>query len=1282
MAGKLETDDGTFLYIMYIEKIRMTTEAFPQLEGVCRWYVDSAHACSEQVELTGTESTRVSYCVFLVISFRNLADRSKAVTMTLSMPGGQHICVSFLDVKDFGQNETFKIQQVELKNQEGTFAIADIHTAAQSRWTRGKAIVPQDEAYFVDPADDEQSRYLHEHISKEVGMGPAKPKASEPAPSPTAQASNNNNAPENSARSEASNDASKGGFSPEQLMAELGLDPGENPAAEEKASSTSSTPGRKGGGYKRKGAQEDSPIDDEKEKAMRLEEEKEEARKKEEEALAQKRKTEEEEAERKRRELEEEAEKERRKKEQEEKELERKRKEEEDKERERRRKEEEKEQERKRKEAEEEREREKEREKEREQERDRERQKEKDRREEEERQERERKRQREEEDRKKREREEKEEQERERQRKKREQEEKASRDAEEKEHEEAESKRWKQEEDRERRRKQQEEEEDEEEERSRRRRRRQQEEEEEEEEKRERERERRKREREEAQRREEEEEREREKEYRRIRELEEEEEEEERERERRRRKKQREEEEQERERERARREQEEERERNMRRREEEYERRRGMEKRRWEYEEDDSWRDDKENQRRSRNGNVRRNREHDERSRNHGKKSDKQWSRESSSEASEKEVLFDGPPWPELPSSRQGVTPLPQQTRTSPPPFRLEQAAPDSASSLAARLEQLRTLSRYQRALGARDDDLFEEDISAISSPPPAWRRSAKTMEATTQTATASNFADAAVGDSVRLSDADVWGQQADDALDEPNLPAVRTPLFQERLLKLMRLHKELGGRQPVNGAHSGENAVASRAKKPAAEVVVGTILDVLRKAADSCHEKQDHLRRYCEAHNLNPNAVCPVRTEPRAEPQATGLIQETGTGYLEPQLEALRRLREKYESLLQRKSSTSGLTSGPVGLNSGGSGPVSTNHEGDHSLFKGNDSSGSKQSYTGPNEQSVPALGGGRGIESVSRGAHRPPVDHSPSLSSTSGPDLNVKPRATGQLNVMSSTPFRGPMDPGGEGPQPRIPRLGGASNRSSSSPRVPSITPVLSARDANPAHGLRNHQQPQQATPRVTPRPSQDPHPVPQIGVHRQGVNASALHTPIAFENPAPRYPHAEPAYSDSVRRSPPYPSSSHMHASGGTRHLPPNLNGSRRSEINEINSDSPIREALNAYGSHGAGVPDNHTSSRVAPSKEASEDKYLKILQNLQAKGGGILTTPLIDGSRRGMGKSDLATTMGARRSPKKDDSDADDGASHNSDSSSDYPSTRSWLRRLEQGSPARRNKGRRT
>ena len=66
------------------------------------------------------------------------------------------------------RSETFERKVIDLKNRDGVVATCDIQSARQQRWVRGeKPEVPRS-AFFEDFTTDPQSKFLHDHITKEV----------------------------------------------------------------------------------------------------------------------------------------------------------------------------------------------------------------------------------------------------------------------------------------------------------------------------------------------------------------------------------------------------------------------------------------------------------------------------------------------------------------------------------------------------------------------------------------------------------------------------------------------------------------------------------------------------------------------------------------------------------------------------------------------------------------------------------------------------------------------------------------------------------------------------------------------------------------------------------------------------------------------------------------------------------------------------------------------------------------------------------------------------------
>jgi len=157
-------DGKTWLYTIYVEKVRVLGEVPVGTRVVCRWYIDSASDCSEPFTLVAAQSVRISYCSFLVVSFADASMRARKCTLTLSL-GSDHICAAFLDLSSFSPGEAFQHEAVELRNRDGVFALADIHTASQKRWTRGAPVEPRKEAFFAKAISDAQAEWLDGQIT-------------------------------------------------------------------------------------------------------------------------------------------------------------------------------------------------------------------------------------------------------------------------------------------------------------------------------------------------------------------------------------------------------------------------------------------------------------------------------------------------------------------------------------------------------------------------------------------------------------------------------------------------------------------------------------------------------------------------------------------------------------------------------------------------------------------------------------------------------------------------------------------------------------------------------------------------------------------------------------------------------------------------------------------------------------------------------------------------------------------------------------------------------------
>ena len=158
--------EKTFLYIAYVQSVSLKDYS-RDLTVRLRWYIDEAHDCSKVFTLN--PSARVDYCVFVVVPEVN---DDTSITLSLSYdsyPGkSEHIAVNFLKLSSLCQSETFERKVIDLKNRDGVVATCDVQSARQQRWVRGKKPEVPRSAFFEDFTTDPQSKFLHDHITKEV----------------------------------------------------------------------------------------------------------------------------------------------------------------------------------------------------------------------------------------------------------------------------------------------------------------------------------------------------------------------------------------------------------------------------------------------------------------------------------------------------------------------------------------------------------------------------------------------------------------------------------------------------------------------------------------------------------------------------------------------------------------------------------------------------------------------------------------------------------------------------------------------------------------------------------------------------------------------------------------------------------------------------------------------------------------------------------------------------------------------------------------------------------
>eukprot|EP00397_Hematodinium_sp_SG-2012_P003150 GEMP01003158.1.p1 GENE.GEMP01003158.1~~GEMP01003158.1.p1 ORF type:complete len:1224 (+),score=375.71 GEMP01003158.1:39-3710(+) len=159
------TDDAT-VHIMYIQKLRVQEEPPGNWNCVIRWYAgDAAHDCSHEFTLKNGVN-HVKYCVFLVTN-----GSACELALTLSFVEGSHIAVALeLDLSSFSKTENFEKIDVDLLDQGGIFATAELHTACQKRWGMGEPD-PYRGTKFIRPISaDPQAWFLLQHVAPEAAQ--------------------------------------------------------------------------------------------------------------------------------------------------------------------------------------------------------------------------------------------------------------------------------------------------------------------------------------------------------------------------------------------------------------------------------------------------------------------------------------------------------------------------------------------------------------------------------------------------------------------------------------------------------------------------------------------------------------------------------------------------------------------------------------------------------------------------------------------------------------------------------------------------------------------------------------------------------------------------------------------------------------------------------------------------------------------------------------------------------------------------------------------------------
>lgn len=160
-------DHGSKLHVFFCEKLtlpKLSTEVEAQLEKIqCHWYCGAAHQASELLSFEGNPKTAKpgDFCVFLVSD----ANSSEELKLTIATPDGTHVGVNFGSLDKMATSEQFEPRVLDLLNVDGVICKAEVHCAAQHRWTKGQ---PQHrdpgQSIFISAADDLQATHIWKYI--------------------------------------------------------------------------------------------------------------------------------------------------------------------------------------------------------------------------------------------------------------------------------------------------------------------------------------------------------------------------------------------------------------------------------------------------------------------------------------------------------------------------------------------------------------------------------------------------------------------------------------------------------------------------------------------------------------------------------------------------------------------------------------------------------------------------------------------------------------------------------------------------------------------------------------------------------------------------------------------------------------------------------------------------------------------------------------------------------------------------------------------------------------
>lgn len=169
MAIFVDPQNQTFLYTMHVESLKLASER-TDLIGIpleCQWHTWGCKDCSPSFVVPGEEVTFIKYDTFFAVSFRNAADRSLVMRLSL-VPSGNlkdSIGVAMLDLASFSQEESFRAHFVDFCNGSDVVATVKLFTASQPRWMVDAPVVQQAEGCFVDHHGDAQASYIRSYMA-------------------------------------------------------------------------------------------------------------------------------------------------------------------------------------------------------------------------------------------------------------------------------------------------------------------------------------------------------------------------------------------------------------------------------------------------------------------------------------------------------------------------------------------------------------------------------------------------------------------------------------------------------------------------------------------------------------------------------------------------------------------------------------------------------------------------------------------------------------------------------------------------------------------------------------------------------------------------------------------------------------------------------------------------------------------------------------------------------------------------------------------------------------